>query len=109
MSQGINSWVGVGNLADDPRVSRGNGPVILRLAIGREQVNKEGTRTELTDYVSINVWGKRGEALAKVLKKGEAIAVQGFLSTHSWEDENGQKQYQLTITATNVTLRGKAK
>jgi single-strand DNA-binding protein len=107
MSEGVNQWVGAGNLAANPLEPQGNGPCVLRLAIGRNTFDREGKLTELTDYMSINVWGKRGEALAKILRKGEPVTVTGFLSTHSWEDKDGKRQYALTVTATNVVLRGK--
>lgn len=107
MSEGINQWVGAGNLADDPRPPKENGPCTIRLAIGRTQVDREGHRVEVTDYMSVNIWGKRGAELAKILKKGESVVVSGYLSTHSWEDKNKVRQYALTITATNIVLRGK--
>jgi single-strand DNA-binding protein len=52
------------------------------------------------------VWGKRGEALNKILSKGRTICVEGRLQTRKWEDKEGNKRYLTEIVATNVILLG---
>jgi single-strand DNA-binding protein len=62
-------------------------------------------RQERTDWHSVVVWGKRGEALAKILAKGSSLFVEGSLRTSSYE-KGGEKRYKTEINATNVILTG---
>jgi single-strand DNA-binding protein len=49
------------------------------------------------------VFGKRGEALAKLLFKGSQVLIEGNLRTSSWE-KDGKKNYKTEISASDVHL-----
>ena len=51
--------------------------------------------------------GKRGEALNKILGKGDRIGVEGRIQTRSWEANDGSKRYFTEIVADNVLLLGR--
>jgi single-stranded DNA-binding protein len=51
------------------------------------------------------MWGKRGEALARILAKGERVFVEGSLRTSSYE-KDGEKRYRTEIVASNIILNG---
>ena len=111
MAEGLNRWMGLGNLAADPelRVSGGGQSVLkLRLACSESYLDKSNTRQERTEFVSITIFGKRGEALAKILTKGDRIFVEGSLRTSSYE-KDGEKRYRTEIVASNVILGGGGK
>lgn len=52
------------------------------------------------------LWGKRGEALAKIISKGSRVYVEGRIETRSYEDANGVKKSATDIVATNLILLG---
>jgi single-strand DNA-binding protein len=54
----------------------------------------------------VTVWGKRGEALSKILAKGSSIFVEGGLRTSSYE-KDGEKRYRTEIVANNIILAGR--
>lgn len=54
-----------------------------------------------TMWFDCSVWGKRGEALGKHLRKGTAVAVSGDLSKR----EHDGKTY-LTVRVNDVTMQG---
>lgn len=111
MAEGLNRWMGLGNLAADPelRASGGGQSVLkLRLACSESYLDKSNTRQERTEFVSITIFGKRGEALAKILTKGDRIFVEGSLRTSSYE-KDGEKRYRTEIVASNVILGGGGK
>jgi single-strand DNA-binding protein len=54
-----------------------------------------------TLWFDVSVWGKRGDALAQYLTKGNKVAVAGELSTREHEG----KTY-LTVRADQITLLG---
>jgi single-strand DNA-binding protein len=63
-------------------------------------------RKERTEWHTVVIWGKRGEALNKILTKGSRLCIEGRLQTRSWEDKQGNKRYTTEINASNVILLG---
>jgi single-strand DNA-binding protein len=111
MAEGLNKVMLLGNLGADPelKMTQGGQAVLkLRLATTETYLDKNQTRQERTEWHSVTMWGKRGEALAKFLTKGERIFVEGSLRTSSYE-KNGEKRYSTEINANNIILAGRGK
>jgi single-strand DNA-binding protein len=111
MAEGLNKVMLLGNLGADPelKMTQGGQAVLkLRLATTETYLDKNQTRQERTEWHSVTMWGKRGEALAKFLAKGERIFVEGSLRTSSYE-KNGEKRYSTEINASNIILAGRGK
>jgi single-strand DNA-binding protein len=111
MAEGLNRVMLMGNLGADPELRFGQGPdtavLKLRLATTESYFDKRSNeRKERTDWHNVVVFGKRGEALQKILQKGSTIFVEGRLQTGSYEKE-GQKHYRTDVVATNVILAGR--
>jgi single-strand DNA-binding protein len=110
VADGLNRVTLIGNLGQDPelRYTQSNqGVLSLRLATTEsffDANTKE--RKERTEWHSVVVWGKRGEALSKILSKGSRICIEGRLQTRSWEDKQGSKRYTTEVNAQNVILLG---
>ncbi len=108
MAEGLNKVLLLGNLGADPelRVTPGGQAVLkLRLATTETYLDRNNTRQERTEWHSVTVWGKRGEALAKILSKGSSIFVEGGIRTSSYE-KDGEKRYRTEIVANNIILTG---
>jgi len=108
MAEGLNKVLLLGNLGADPelRVTPGGQAVLkLRLATTESYLDRSNTRQERTEWHRITIWGKRGEALAKFLSKGDRIFIEGSIRTSSYE-KNGEKRYSTDIVANNVILAG---
>ncbi|MCB9588717.1 MAG: single-stranded DNA-binding protein [Polyangiaceae bacterium] len=109
MAEGLNRVMLLGNLGADPelRMTGGGQAVLkLRLATSETYLDKNRVRQERTEWHSVVVWGKRGEALGKFLTKGTRIFVEGSLRTSSYEVE-GQKRYRTEVVAREVILAGR--
>jgi len=110
MAEGLNRVTLIGNLGQDPelRFTQSNqGVLSLRIATTESYFdNNTKERKERTEWHSIVVWGKRGEALNKILSKGSRICIEGRLQTRSWEDKTGGKRYTTEVVASNVILLG---
>jgi single-strand DNA-binding protein len=110
MAEGLNRVILIGNLGQDPELrftQSGQGVLSLRMATTEsyfDSTTKE--RKERTEWHSVTVWGKRGEALNKILSKGSRICVEGRLQTRSWEDKQGGKRYTTEVVANNLILLG---
>ena len=110
MAEGLNRVMLMGNLGADPELRFGQSAeqavLKLRLATTERYFDKRGNEwKERTDWHSVVVFGKRGEALHKILTKGSTIFIEGRLQTSSYEKE-GQKHYRTEVIATNVLLGG---
>jgi len=110
MAEGLNRAILVGNLGMDPELkfTQGGQAVLrIRLATTDSYLSKTGERQERTEWHTVTVWGKRAEALSKILNKGRTIWVEGRIQTRSWEDaKDGSKRYATEIQAQNIGLVG---
>jgi len=107
MADGLNKVFLAGNLAADPefRQTQGDPVLNLRLATTESYLNKDKVRQERTEFHSLTVWGRRAEALSKILRKGSAITVEGSLQTRSYE-KDGEKRYATSVRVINLVLGG---
>src|SRR4051812_26458044 len=110
MAEGLNRVILIGNLGQDPelRFTQSNqGVLSLRMATTESYFDTNTKeRKERTEWHTVVVWGKRGEALNKILSKGSRICIEGRLQTRSWEDKTGSKRYTTEVNAQNVILLG---
>jgi len=107
MAEGLNRVTLIGNLGADPELKYtqgGQGVLRLRLATTESYVNRAGERQQRTDWHTVNVWGKRGEALNNILSKGRSICVEGRIQYRQWEDKDGNKRNSTEIVAQNIVL-----
>lgn len=107
--EGLNRVMLLGNLGADPELrmtSGGQAVLKLRLATSETYVDKSKERQERTEWHNVVIWGKRAEALGKILRKGDRIFVEGRLQTDSYEDREGHKRYRTEVVVSNVLLQG---
>jgi single-strand DNA-binding protein len=109
MADGMNRTILIGNLGQDPelRYTKNQRAVLhIRMATTESYLNQDKTREQRTEWHSVVVWGKRGEALNRILGKGDRIGVEGRIRNRSWESNDGSKRYATEIVADNVLLLG---
>lgn len=109
MAEGLNRVMLLGNLGADPelRYTQSGQPILkLRLATTESYLDSNRVRQERTEWHSVVVWGKRGEALSRILNKGSRIFIEGGLRTSSYDDKDGNKRYRTEIVANDVILAG---
>ncbi len=86
----------IGNLGKDVELVKfenGNQLAKMSLATNEYYRNKEGEKVEETQWHNIVAWGKKAEVMAKLLKKGSEIAIQGKLTHRTFEDKEGMTKY----------------
>jgi single-strand DNA-binding protein len=110
MAEGLNKVLLLGNLGADPELRMtpsGQAVLKLRLATSENYLDKNRQRQERTEWHNVVIWGKRAEALSRILAKGSRLFVEGGLRTSSYDDRDGNKRYRTEIVASNVLLQGR--
>ena len=110
MAEGLNRVMLLGNLGADPELKQtqgGQAVLKLRLATSETYLDKNKERKERTEWHSVTIWGKRAEALARFLAKGDRLFIEGQIRSSSYDDREGVKRYRTEINATQVLLNGK--
>lgn len=111
MPEGLNRVMLLGNLGADPelRVTPGGQAVLkLRLATNESYMDRNNVRQERTEWHRVTIWGRRAEALGKILQKGDSLFIEGRLQTSSYE-KNGEKRYSTEVVANNIVLPGRGR
>lgn len=105
---GINKVILVGNLGKDPEIrtfENGSKKASFTIATSETRKDKDGNRSEFTEWHNIVCWRNLAEIAEKYLTKGKQIYLEGKLRTRSWE-ENGTKRYITEIEASTFTMLG---
>lgn len=105
---GLNRWQGFLTLAADSelRFTQGGQAVLnFRGACNEKYKDRDGNEKETTTWVPCVLWGKRGEALAGHLKKGERLYVEGALRIGTYE-KDGEKRTKVEINVTEIEFAG---
>jgi single-strand DNA-binding protein len=55
--------------------------------------NNKGEKVKQTEWHNLVAWGKTAELMSETLSKGNEIAIQGKLSSRSYEDKEGVTRY----------------
>lgn len=68
------------------------------IANNKKWKNEAGDLKEEVCFINVTAWGTLAETMAKYLKKGDGILVEGRLKQEVWE-KNGEKRSAIKITA----------
>lgn len=106
----INKVILIGNLGKDPEVRHfDNNNVVANFPIATSEsyIDKDGKRTDKTEWHNIVAWRKLGEIAEQYLKKGKQVYVEGKLQTRSYDDKDGNKRYITEVVADTIKMLGK--
>lgn len=95
-----------GNLTRDPELkTTQSGTAVLNIGIAvndRRKNQLTGEWEDVPNFFTVVAFGNRAEALAKHLRKGSKIAVDGKLRYRSWEAQDGSKRSTVEIVADDI-------
>ena len=106
---GVNRVILIGNLGKDPEIRNLEGGAKVAnfpLATTESYKNRNGERTEHTEWHNIVLWRGLADVSERFLKKGNSVYIEGKLRTRSWEDQQGNKRYITEVIADNMTMLG---
>ena len=99
----------IGNLGNDPEMTvLENGKKVIRfsLATNENYKNAQGEKVQSTEWHNMVAWGKTAEIIEQYASKGKEIAIEGKLTTRSYESTEGEKRYITEVIVSEVLLLG---
>ncbi len=99
----------IGNLGNDPEViTLDSGKKLAKFSIATNESykNSEGEKVTDTQWHNVVAWNKTAEIVEKYLLKGNEVAVEGKLTTRSYEDKEGVKKYISEIVINELLMFG---
>lgn len=101
----MNNWNFTGNLGNDAEQKyTAGGDSVISFSVG---VKAGFGDKATTTWARCQMWGKRGEAVAQYLTKGQLVGVSGEVNMREWQDKEGQKRQSLEVRVNDLTLLGK--
>lgn len=94
----------LGNLTADPEQrTTPNGNQVAKFSLAVNSFNS-GNKTAM--FLNCSMWGKRGEVIAKNMKKGQPLFVSGTLSQSSFTGRDGQTHQSLDVNVDDFSFVG---
>ena len=101
----MNKVILIGRLTKDPELRRTPTDVSVvqfTIAVNRPFQQQNGERQ--ADFINCVAWRNQAENLAKYIKKGGQIAVEGSIQTRSYDDPNGVRRFVTEVIASQITF-----
>lgn len=98
----MNSITVAGSLGKDAEIRYlPNGDPVASFSVADSQ-----GREKPTIWWNCSIFGKRAEARAPYLVKGQAVTVVGSVTEREWTDKDGNKRKSMDVRVNEVALRG---
>ncbi|WP_299095926.1 single-stranded DNA-binding protein [uncultured Winogradskyella sp.] len=100
----------IGNLGNDPEIiNLESGKMLAKFSIATNESYKNANGEKVTDtqWHNIVAWGKTAQIVEKFVSKGKEVAIEGKLTTRSWEDKDGMKRYTTEVVCNELLMLGK--
>lgn len=96
----VNKVILIGNLGQDPELNTtSSGIAVSNISLATSSYVKDEEKTE---WHRVTVWDKTAENVAKYMKKGSKLYVEGRLQTRQYEDKDGNTRYTTEVVAEQV-------
>ena len=100
----------IGNLGNDPEIiNLESGKMLAKFSIATNESYKNAKGEKITDtqWHNIIAWGKTAEIVEKYVTKGKEIAIEGKLTSRSYETNEGEKRYVTEVVCNELLMLGK--
>ncbi|NLP57125.1 single-stranded DNA-binding protein [Lutibacter sp. B1] len=99
----------IGNLGNNPEIiTLDSGKKLAKFSIATNESykNAQGEKVTDTQWHNVVAWNKTAEIVEQYLEKGREIAIEGKLTSRSYEDKNGEKRYITEVVVNELLLLG---
>ncbi len=99
----------VGNAPEIKNLETGKKVASFSIATNEFFKNSKGEKVQNTQWHTIVAWGKTAEIVEQYLGKGKEIAIEGKLTSRSYETNEGEKRYVTEVVANEILLLGNSR
>ena len=99
----------IGNLGNNPEIiTLESGKKLAKFSIATNESYKNSLGEKITDTQWHNVvaWNKTAEIIEKYVTKGNEIAIEGKLTSRSYESKEGEKKYSTEVVCNELLMLG---
>ena len=98
----------IGNVGNTPEtITFDSGKKAVRLSIAtNEYYQKDGEKVQDTQWHNLIAWGNQADLIEKYVGKGKEIAIQGKLTSRSYETQTGEKRYVTEVVVQEILFLG---
>ena len=100
----------IGNLGNNPEIITLESDRKLAkfsIATNESYKNSQGEKVTDTQWHNIVAWNKTAEIIEKYLEKGSEVAVEGKLTSRSYETKEGEKRHVTEVVVSELLMLGK--
>jgi len=99
----------IGNLGNQPEVitlESGKKLAKFTMATNESYKNAKGEKITDTQWHNIIAWGNTAQIIEQYVNKGEELAIEGKLTSRSYDDKDGNKRYITEIVVNELLMFG---
>ncbi len=99
----------IGNLGNDPEIiTLESGKKLAKFSLATNEYYKDadGQKQTKTDWHNLVAWNKTAEIIENYVTKGKEIAIEGKLTSRSYETKEGEKRYITEVVVNEVLMLG---
>ena len=99
----------IGNLGTNPEIiTLESGKKLAKFSIATNETykNAQGEKITETQWHNVIAWNKTAEIVERYLEKGKEVAIEGKLTSRSYDDKEGNKRYITEIVVNELLMLG---
>jgi single-strand DNA-binding protein len=99
----------IGNLGNNPEIitlESGKKVAKFSIATNENYKNTQGEKVTDTQWHNVVAWNKTAEIIEKYFEKGNEVAVEGKLTSRTYETKEGDKRYITEVVCNEVLMLG---
>ena len=100
----------IGNLGNNPEIitlESGKKLAKFSIATNESYTNASGQKVDNVQWHNVVAWNKTADIIEKYVTKGKEIAIEGKLTSRSYETKEGDKRYITEVVIHELLLLGK--
>ena len=97
----------IGNLGNNPEIitlESGKKVAKFSIATNENYKNAQGEKVTDTQWHNIVAWNKTADIIEKYLEKGNEVALEGKLTSRTYETKEGEKRYITEIVCNEILM-----
>jgi single-strand DNA-binding protein len=99
----------IGNVGNEPEITNlesGKKVAKFSMATNESYKDSKGEKVTNTQWHNIVAWGKIAEIVENYVGKGKEVALEGKLTSRSYDTKEGEKRYVTEVVVDEILLLG---